>query len=297
MDDYVGKWHIPAKTFLLGEYAALANKSSIILSSAPYFEISLTNDERLVGIHPSSPAGLWWLENKVKGRGLLWNDPYKGIGGLGASSAQFVGCYLAVCNLKNEKPSLKDLLDAYYHCAWSGKGLRPSGYDILAQCQHGCVYINKEEKQLQTYSWPFHDLAFILIHTGVKLATHDHLKNAVLPQQMDYLSYLVKDAQVAFENSDSERIINSIEHYHEQLMQLNLVAEHSQKLIATLKTFPGVLAVKGCGAMGADILLVITAAKEAIKIKNELNLKNWHIIATEENLTNSNKIPIVNNLF
>lgn len=292
----LASWKIPTKTFLLGEYAALAEKSAIILTTSPYFEVSLIDREGLVGIHPSSPAGLLWQKNKITGHGLQWKDPYQGIGGLGASSAQFIGSYLAICYLKKRLPSLEKMIEAYYESAWLGKGLKPSGYDVIAQSQFGLVYINKEKKLIKTYRWPFSDLRFFLIHTGVKLATHEHLQTTVLPQQMDNLADLVDEAKHAFMNRDSAQLIESINRYHQQLMELNLVAPHSQELLARLRAFPEVITAKGCGALGADILLVLVAKHDAKSLRNQLNLQKWKILAEEENLTDSNKNSLINNL-
>jgi len=72
------------------------------------------------GIHPESPAGLWWLRQRFADQGLRWLDPYQGKGGLGASSAQFVAAYLAGCHLDKIEPECKRLLDAYYLSAWRG---------------------------------------------------------------------------------------------------------------------------------------------------------------------------------
>ena len=49
-------WTIPAKTFLMGEYAALAGESALLLTTTPHFELSLTDNPGLHGIHPDSPA-------------------------------------------------------------------------------------------------------------------------------------------------------------------------------------------------------------------------------------------------
>ncbi len=274
------KWSIPAKTFLLGEYAAVAEASAIVLTTAPCFELSLIAEQGLLGIHPESPAGLWWRKQALN-QGLAWHDPYIGRGGLGASSAQFLASYLASCSLQNKTPGLNNMLSAYYQSSWTGKGLRPSGYDVIAQSQQGCVYINKQNKIIQSYDWPFHDLAFFLIHTGVKLATHHHLQETALPPKIDYLSALVDEAKQAFEEADAQRLITCINRYHEQLAQLNLVAEHSLKLIKQFKEYPEVLAVKGCGALGADILLLITSRTNASSLNNKLKAENRTLLATE----------------
>lgn len=275
------KWLIPAKTFLLGEYAAVAEASAIVLTTTPCFELSLTSAKGLHEIHPDSPAGLWWQKQQYPEKGLSWHDPYAGLGGLGASSAQFLASYLASCHVQQIKPTMEHMLDAYYQSSWSGKGLRPSGYDVIAQSQQGCVFINKQKNTIRSYPWPFEDLSFFLIHTGVKLATHHHLQQTTLPQQIDYLSALVDDAKQAFEQINAQQLINSINCYHEKLSELNLVAEHSITLINQLKQYPEVLAIKGCGALGADVLLLLTLSKHASQLNNKLQAQKRMILATE----------------
>ncbi|MBI2786829.1 MAG: hypothetical protein HYX60_11245 [Legionella longbeachae] len=278
------KWFIPAKTFLLGEYAALTGASAIILTTAPCFELTLTSQAELSGIHPESPAGLWWQHQQHLMTGLVWKDPYAGRGGLGASSAQFLASYLASCAIKRTEAHLDDMLRAYYEVSWTGKGLRPSGYDVIAQSQKGCVYINKQKNIIDSYAWPFRDLSFFLIHTGIKLATHDHLQEATLPDHIDYLSSLVDKAKLAYEQIDSKTIIATINDYHKKLSELNLVAKHSIKIINQFKKNPEILAIKGCGALGADVILLLTSADKASNLGENLIRENWTILATEKNL-------------
>ncbi|TAL62996.1 MAG: hypothetical protein EPN84_05625 [Legionella sp.] len=278
------KWLIPAKTFLLGEYAALAGASAIVLTTTPYFKLKLSEDAGLEGIHPESPAGLFWTQQKHT-QGLIWHDPYQGCGGLGASSAQFLASYLASCSLQNILPKLNATLRSYYQYAWPGQGIRPSGYDVIAQARQGCVFINKELNIIQSYPWPFKDLSFLLIHTGVKLATHDHLQTTPLPAGIEELAATVEQARIAFENRDSALLIQAINTYHEQLKQRQCVAKHSLEFLDYLKTYPEILASKGCGAMGADILLVLCAKKDVLSLKNQLMRNNCSILGTEEDLT------------
>ena len=234
------KWQIPAKTFLLGEYAALAEGSAIILTTSPYFELSLsTTNQGLSGIHPESPAGIWWQQQNIN-KGLSFYDPYSSRGGLGASSAQFLGTYLACCQLNNKLPDLQEMLAAYYHCSWSGVGLKPSGYDAIAQSQKGCVYINKQSNTIKSYQWPFTDLSLLLIHSGVKLATHQHLQATTLPTSINQLSAIVEQAKQAFEQVNGEQLIKAINDYHQEINDLNRVAQHSLDIYQTIKSIPRV---------------------------------------------------------
>lgn len=277
------KWLIPAKTFLLGEYAALAEASAILLTTNPSFELTLTHENKESEIHPQSPAGVWWQQQQLK-ENLLWNDPYAGRGGLGASSAQFIASYLASCFIKKITPNLDDMLQAYYTASWTGNGLKPSGYDVIAQTQKGCVYVNKQQKIIQSYGWPFQELSFFLIHTGVKLATHHHLQTTTLPNEIDYLSALVDEAKQAFDQANSTKLIATINNYHKKLVELNLVAEHSLNLINQFKEDSEILASKGCGALGSDVILLVSANHKAQALEYKLKMQKYTILATEKNI-------------
>ncbi|MBA2711014.1 MAG: hypothetical protein H0U57_10515 [Tatlockia sp.] len=277
-------WQIPAKTFLLGEYAAVAGASAIILTTSPCFELDYSNDDKLHGIHPDSPAGQWWAQHRISFRGLIWNDPYNGIGGLGASSAQFLGTYLASCKLLDVEPNQKTLLDSYYQCSWRGDGLKPSGYDLLAQSQNLCVYINQNQQIMKSFDWPFEDISFLLLHSGQKLATHYHLQNTRLPGSINELSETVELAYQAFEQIDSQTLIEAVTSYEQQLSDLGLIAPHSKEHIRIFNAQPDVLAAKGCGALGADVLLLLVPANYLeTKVKN-LTEEGWTVLATNKNL-------------
>lgn len=288
------KWQIPAKTFLLGEYSAVAEASAIILTTTPNFELSLSDKESLLEqIHPQSPAGILWFKEKTQGKYLSWNDPYNGRGGLGASSAQFLACYWAVCHLNNKKPDLNSMLELYYQSSWTGKGLRPSGYDVIAQSHQGCVYINKQKNLIKAFNWPFKELSFLILHTGIKLATHHHLMETPLPAPIDYMSSLVDSAKQAFEQKNSTQLINAINDYHQILFNLNLVALHSLDIINSIEEYSEVLAIKGCGALGADTILIITKQQDLLLMKERLEAKKYLILATNNDMTQADNTVMI----
>ena len=280
------KWSIPAKTFFLGEYAAITGAPAILLTTTPCFELTLTETSGLNGIHPHSPAGRFWIAHNHDERGLSWHDPYNGCGGLGASSAQWLAACFAHHYLQKKSITREQLLQLYFKSVWQGEGTRPSGYDMLAQSLHGCVYINHKKNQYSTYDWPFSDLAFILLHTGQKLATHHHLQSLTLTNKIDSLVAIIDAATVAFESADSTRIIESVNAYHQCLMQHHLVADHSLQLIDLLSKQDDVLAMKGCGAMGADVLLVLVPADKLVEQCLYFSMKGMQILATSDNLYN-----------
>lgn len=278
------KWSIPAKTFFLGEYAAIAGAPAILLTTTPCFELTLTNEPGLQGIHPDSPAGQFWMQQRPTDKGLLWYDPYHGRGGMGASSAQWLGAWYASNQLQKKQITQQGMLDAYFQSAWQGVGVRPSGYDILAQSLHACVFIHRQQEQCETYAWPFTDLAFILVHTGEKLATHHHLQALTLTSQMSTLAEIVQSAKSAFESADSTQVIDAVNAYHQHLFKLDLVATHSLHLMELLQKNPDVLAIKGCGAMGADVLLMLVPQNRLKENCNHLRTMKMDILATSEDL-------------
>ncbi len=283
------KWRIPAKTFLLGEYAALADLGAIILTTAPCFELTLTDIPGLDGIHPESPAGRWWHQAGDKQHGLHWYDPLNHCGGMGASSAQFVGAYLATAFLRHSPPIHQEMLAAYWQCAWQGQGLRPSGYDVLAQslsCSQvsdelpACISMHRIDNRLESYPWPFRDLAFIIAHTGHKLATHHHLFDTTLPEDVARLDALVTTAHRALIKADSRVLVDAVNDYHQALLSMNRVSEYTQQLISNLQGQPGLLAIKGCGAMGADVLICLTTIEDVSVIQNRLREMNLQVLSS-----------------
>lgn len=278
------KWFIPAKTFLLGEYAAIEGKPAILLNTNPCFEIQQCNQPGLLGIHPNSPIARWWVDKNFVDFGFQWVDPYQGLGGLGASSAQFAGIFAAWHQLQSVEYSLSTLLNDYFYYAWNQQGLRPSGYDVIAQTLRECVYIDKSQACYTPLTWPFKDLAFVLLHTGQKLATHEHLQAATLPGQIDELVSIVQKGKRALEHAHSPWMIEAVNEYHHALCKQNKIAEHSLMHLELLSRHPDVLAAKGCGAMGADVLLLLVSQVKLKAFTEQLRAKHWKILATSANL-------------
>lgn len=276
--------YIPAKTFLLGEYAALAGESAIILTSKPCFSIEIIEEKKLINIHPDSPAGLFWQRFNLN-HGLRFHDPYQGIGGLGASSAQFVGAVQAYCKLSGQLLDDDFLLDNYYQVAWPGQGIKPSGYDVLAQTRQGCVYINRNQQQVVEYSWDFNDVSLLLVHSGRKLATHHHLTGISELSGTLTLSNIVEKAKKAFADKSSSTLIDCINEYQHHLSQMNLSAPHTQALIKWIKKETSLLAIKGCGALGADIILMITENADFPRTIALLQQKGLNILANHQDIS------------
>lgn len=282
----MNEWLIPAKTFLIGEYVALNQGPAIIITTTPYFRIKLIDNiiTNISQINPQSPTGRFWTDINTFEKYLFWEDPYNAIGGLGASSAQFLGAYLAYCFLHNLTPNSTSLLELYYTYSWHGKGLRPSGYDVLSQAQDQCVYINSKQGIIRSYPWIFKDLDFLIIHNGAKLITHKYLESINLPKEIFKLTPIATIALEAFEHQDGDQLIDAINAYQKQLELAQLVTQQSLKNLKILCKYKQILAAKGCGAMGADVLLVIVESAELNALYNELTIAGWRIIACSKNM-------------
>lgn len=248
---------ISAKTFLLGEYAALQGYPAIIINTSPCFQISQSNEPTLEGIHPDSPAGQFWRAYGPPDKGLKFSDPYHGMGGLGASSAQFLGAYQAYLGAQHRALDFHELLAMYELFTWNGEGMKPSGYDVLAQLYKTCVYVSRQPFEVSSLTWAFENMTIVLLHTGVKCVTHLHLHELQTLPDLKSLAHLVAQAKHAIINNHPSMLIHCINAYDAQLQAFGWVTATTRQWLDKLKTYPGVLAAKGCGAMGSDVLLLL----------------------------------------
>lgn len=267
----------PSKTFLLGEYAVVQGGPAIIMSTSPRFQLTATNECKatLLGIDPLSPGGklVEKYNNDFAGYAIEFTDPYHHLGGFGASGAQFILLYALREYLKNKNQPIDviTLLNEYNSLAWDGKGLPPSGADIIAQKYGKICYFHKNKQIIETFLWPFPDLAYCLIHTGYKLATHYHLAQLKkIPTEK--LEKVVLKGRKSIQQIKTDLFIESIKDYAKLLAEQGLVTQETQNILNQLNANGDVLAAKGCGALGADVILVITRQQ---KIKNLIEwLKN-----------------------
>jgi mevalonate kinase len=258
----------PGKTFLVGEYLALDGGPSLIICTAPRFTLKTFKSvagKRNSPFAPQSPAGRFMARHKVEFENLRFefHDPHRGKGGLGASSAQFALAYTWFLNQRSVEPADFDwqaLLEEYRACAWSGEGLPPSGADVVAQLTGQISWFDGREHIVRKLQWPFKSLGFTLIRTGTKLATHEHLviSKTAKAAPHDALRELVREATLAFEGADEKRLLDSVNESARVLLDSELTARGTLGLLTAMKADGDwALAAKGCGAMGADVILVL----------------------------------------
>lgn len=256
---------VPGKSFLAGEYLALKGGPSLLFASKPRFELHATSGQgRVEGIHPESPAGKLIRDHQAffSKQDLKFVDPHEGRGGWGASTAQFLTAFVLnewrdSCELETLKSlSISRLLESYWKYAWDGTGQRPSGSDLVAQYKGSLTLFEKRTGLVAVHGWTFADIDFALIPTNHKLATHEHLK--VLPDFDETgIEQAVNTIRSSLQSGLSEDFVKGVRANAEALGKLGLVAAHTKEMLKEWLQKPGVLAAKGCGAMGNDVIFVV----------------------------------------
>lgn len=262
---------VPGKTFIVGEYLALLGESAIIACTSPNFELRVTPSGNPAAtsaeFHKESPAGKFVADNQAffQRWDLKFVDPYEGAGGLGGSTAEFLASYIFK-NHFSEVESHSQLFFDYtkalqdYLAQFEGKN-QPSGFDLVAQLNGGLTYFNKSDGVLNQIKWDFADLDFLILKTPFKIKTHDHLRgldlNSVLVQKQTTLKEIVEATRRSIEESNSESFCDGINDYYQQMLEANLVLSETKEVIAEVQKRAGFKAIKGCGALGADTILVV----------------------------------------
>lgn len=283
---------VPGKTFLAGEYLALNEGPALLFLSQPNFELTAKPGKGQVeGLHQNSPAGLFIRKHKdyFAKLDISFQDPHKGIGGFGASTAQFLSAYALWLYKEAAQQDMEKILDfkhileAYYEVAWNGQGLRPSGADVVGQLKGSLTFFEKRQGLINVKSWPFAGLEFTLLHTGNKVATHEHLR---MLKKFDTsgLETAFSKIKDSFENASEEQFVSGIKSYAQALKDLNFTCAPTLNLIDELQSIPGVRAVKGCGALGADVVLVITKKDFSQGVKQYCEIHGLKILASNKDM-------------
>lgn len=259
------EWRLscPSKTFILGEYLVLTKGPGIVVNTAPRFSLSVTvnkKQETLKGIHPDSPAGKLWAyhSDKLAPFSFVFIDPHKNSGGFGASTAQFLLMqkFLEHLDLIKQSTELHHLLVNYRQHAWDGQGYPPSGVDLIGQLHGNLTYYHRDANVLEKLAWNFPGYDFLLVRTTEKIATHLYLQTlSEIPAHRLYP--IVQAGTLAIKTGKHDQFAQAIEDYAKTLAELNLVHPNTQKILQQIHQINGVVAAKGCGALGADVLFIM----------------------------------------
>jgi mevalonate kinase len=292
---------IPGKAFLGGEYLALLGGPALVAAVDPRFvlrvsPIATPQKDSENPFHSKSPAGLLLQKNQslIKDYRLQFYDPHQGRGGWGGSTAEFAllhSFFKIQKSLFADTPELIDLRQVWtdYREISSFEGQKaeqkPSGADLIAQMQGGLTLFDRANGKIDQFLWPFKNLGFLLFRTKNKIPTHHHLQSLgnfsglALGRAMDHiLSGLQLQCATDF--------IDGINAYSQELEQLGFLAEQSQTVLKNIQ-HPSILAKKGCGAMGADVICVFyeKSGPAKFEIIDELTDMDLHFVASDEALT------------
>ncbi len=280
---------IPAKTFILGEYLALAGGPALLLAHEPCYEMSAVPDSAAATqFHPDSPVAKFVQEHsRIFAKHHLQFHAPEGLRGFGSSTAEVLGAMrwsdrLAHSEAPNTKRAWEDH-QIYLQAAEVGSS-RPSGYDFLAQwsLEPGFFWIEKNSQTLAKSQWPFADLTCIVVATGAKLATHEHLqklqRESVFVEELcQRLEPIVIRAKALFESSSvhespsaAQQFCRCIIEFSGILDELSLVSDGTRALLQVIRVWPGICAAKGCGAMGADAVTLIVENQYLEQISRHL---------------------------
>lgn len=296
------QFKVPAKTFLLGEYLALEGGPSLVLTHEPNFNVTL--QETPTQYHPDSPAGRWLAlapKNQSMQRRLKFfpkvEDPFKKTGGFGSSTAEFIGAYLSTWASETEtanlpknfnlfdfdqngqagfdkevlsRVSLKKLMGAYIDSVD-----RASGADLLAQLIGGVSYWVPFEQKLQRLSMVLPNLSVAVLQLGKVANTYSSLRDfkGLTKHDRKALETIVEEAVEALKHREENWLCACINRWADHTATLGLVTEKTIALRRELLSIPGVFAAKGCGAMGADTVVVFASQQAIALIEANFALK------------------------
>ncbi len=224
-------------------------------------------------LHPESPAGRWMAQNPADWSEYLFLDPYNGRGGFGASTAQFIFVYV-ISRMKKYGTTvdLKEIHQAYLSVC--DQTAPPSGVDLLAQVSGGLSVISRGQLTIETKPWPFKDLIMYVVATGIKVPTHQHLQKVDRDGLIDLLPL---SAQVtrAFKAGDRPAFIQGLKDWSAALQTHGFLDSQAQVLRTEMESWEGFVVAKGCGAMGADTVLVIVEEPFAAKFEMHLEGRSF----------------------
>jgi mevalonate kinase len=289
---------IPGKSFLAGEYLALQGGPTLVAATKPGFEIrvrqksaaDLKKSELALPFHPDSPAGKFYSGNSNFFSQFCIEWENANLGGFGSSTAEFIALH-ALYQMRESlwveqerHLDIHEMLTAYRACAsLDGAKWIPSGADLVAQVRGGISFFESKTGKMQSYAWPFEKIGFCLVKTGFKLPTHEHLKT--LPDfdgtGLEKATMVMRQAIQELNDADW---IQGVRALAQELERLSFVAPSTQELLRKIQSLP-VMAAKGCGALGADVIVVYYQKLDEGQVLQELGTLGLTVASTDRELS------------
>ena len=244
---------IPSKTFLVGEYAVLHGGSCLIANTLPQFDFRISTKAKKLShpFHSQSVASLYIEKNKELFSNIKIELSKDLPSGFGLSGAQWNCVYTLSCLLKNQKINS-------VHQAWEEyKKLskNTSGADVVAQKTGELCSFCPNPFDVKKLDWNFHQIQFAFILTGETLNTWDHVKD-IKSKNCSRLVDITHLSLEAVQNSNEDLFIKSIKEYADELENQKWITKTSYNLLQKINSFSQTMAAKGCGAMGAESIVL-----------------------------------------
>lgn len=225
---------------------ALDGGPAIVYSHEPSFTFELVEGSGEHPFHPQSPAGRFIKNNQdfFAKHNIFFSDPYQGRGGFGASTAQFIGCYLSLNSMSIPMMPEEIFKAVDVYCSlFSAEEVVPSGYDVAAQMGSGFAVINKQERNIDFVSWPFANVDLTLYKTNDKQNTHEHLK-AVSVGDKASLRVAAQLVVKTFVQKDLPSFLQGLQLFSLALQKNNLIYSATENELKKITAQPNVLSEK-----------------------------------------------------
>jgi hypothetical protein len=268
-----------AKAFILGEYLALSEGPALIWCFSPGFFLSENSSDgiSLTEIHVNSPSSGLREWNK-----LFFYDPFRGRGGFGASTAQFILLSALSKNKTNVSVDWREIRTEYQKKTMKPGVVLPSGYDLIAQTvtqgKSDGAYLVSIDEGAQTFSLSRgleRSLGRILVFSATqnlnrKLPTHEHLSSLSEQKLLNHpllmrdLKSCLTDAADGIQRGSGSTFGFCLTKYADLLHEVGLESEPAFNDRLVFQKLSGVMGTKGTGALLNDGVLVFVKPTQSI---------------------------------
>ena len=277
----------PAKTFIVGEYAVLDEGPAIVLNTSPRFTCRIQKNSSIdqINLSENSPAGQWVKKHPQDFQSvhLEWLDDYSVRGGLGFSSAQFNILYAYSFILREghiDHIAPQEVWRSYRKLNF--EGFIPSGADIITQWVGGVTIFEQSPLSIESLTSSLPDLDCMILRTGDYFETYKYLKS-FQPEDMSELKKIAEIAVTAMKQRDENAFISAINDYRKSLKRKNYITDKSDKILNRLEKTKEIKALKACGAMGAETIIVFYNRQDKEAVKKAVSF--LEVVATGEQIT------------
>lgn len=282
----------PSKTYAIGEYILIHQGPALIITTPPFFQVSEQNNAQGCPFHPKSPAGRYWQAHPdLHHRHFAVEQPLAPYTGLGASGAEFMACWASQNQLAHWTPEAAHACWKDYQDLISNEPCSPSGSDVLAQGLRGMVHIDYQRAQGQSLGWTCPNLGYVLWHQHRHLATHEHI--AALGERFESLRHSplaalmrqqAEEGCQAWQAGHDGRWLEALNGFAWGLEAMGFVADHTRTLLNQIRRWPETLVAKGCGAMGAETLMIWACQKDIPHILERCQALEGQVVAHGQTL-------------